>query len=313
MKAAIFSCKGLGDGLISIALANNLFLNSFIVDLFHINLDEIQEFLPNFNIKKYPSIDQIENVLSTYDKIFVSFDDSNIFVNELIKVGKKKYQNKLYVLNPSSNKKMGSQPFYQDAKFDPNCSMVDNIDLFCRNILKLENVSKIINFSIPCDLQLKKYHKRVIIHPSSAKDSKNYPIEKYMQIATELKSLNFDPVFVMHLNEKNIYENILKNNFILKTFDNLKELFSFVYESSFMIGNDSGIGHLASIIGLPTVSIFRNHRIAKLWHPGWGQNLSIYPSRFICNFSFYRLRDKKWKKFITVKKILKTFLSLNVK
>ncbi|EKD28064.1 MAG: hypothetical protein ACD_79C00443G0001, partial [uncultured bacterium] len=83
MKAAIFSCKGLGDGLISAALANNLSLNNYEVDLFHNTLIDIQSFFKNFKIKKYPGVEEINFILKFYDQIFVSYDESNNFIMDL--------------------------------------------------------------------------------------------------------------------------------------------------------------------------------------------------------------------------------------
>jgi heptosyltransferase III len=307
MKSAIFSCKGLGDGLICIALANNLSLNDFKVDIFHNTLIEMSCFFKNFFIKKYPDILEIDQILSSYDQIFISYDESSSFIMQLIQKGKRKYEDKIYVLNPSPSKKIGSQPYYSDALFDPDVSMVDNIDFFCRKILKLNSTTKKINYTMPSDLVHKKYKNRVVIHPSSAKDSKNWTKEKYLELAILLKHKNFEPVFVLSEKEKNQFLIFEEKGFFLKSFDNLKDLTFFIYESSYMIGNDSGIGHLCSMLDIPTISIFRNYRSAKLWRPGWYRNIIIYPNRLIPNLSTYRLRDRHWKKFISSRKVFKIF------
>jgi len=312
MKAAIFSCKGLGDGLISIALANNLSLNGYEIDVFHNTLKEMQIFFKNFNIKKYPKFNDIALILSSYDHIFISYDESNNFIMSLIKQGKTKYENKIFVLNPCPSKKIGFQPYYSDALFNPKICMIENIDIFCKKILKLKKTSKKINYAFPFEVIHKKYKNRVIIHPSSAKKSKNLSEEKYIKLAKILKNKNYEPIFVVSKNERKDFIKIQENEFILKSFDNLKNLTLFVYESSFMIGNDSGIGHLCSMLNIPTISIFRNYRSARLWRPGWSEDAVIYPNKFIPNFSLYRLRDKHWKKFISTKKIFNEFFKLTI-
>jgi len=307
MKAAIFSCKGLGDGLISLLLSNNLYLNGFSTDTFHDNLDQMQSFFSHLPIKKFPNEDKIDQILKFYDQIFISYDESSKFIMKLIKKGKGNFINKVFVLNPCPSKKIGKQPYHEDALFDPNINMVENILLFCKKILKLKKISKKIDIKIDKNLTYKKFVKRVIIHPASAKKSKNYPIDKYIKLSQILKNKGYEPVFVIKENEREKFKIIEEKKLILKSFDNLKDLTNFIYESSFMIGNDSGIGHLSSLLGLSTISIFRNHRSAKLWRPGWSQNKAIFPSRFIPNISIYRLRDKHWKKFISFRKILKYF------
>jgi len=311
MKAAVFSCKGLGDGLISLALANNLHLNDYRVDTFHINLDEIQSIFPHLKINKYPNIEEIDNILSTYDQIFISYDESNHFIMKLIEDGKKFFPKKIYVLNPCPSRRVGDQPYFGDALFDPNICMVNNIEHFCKRILKLEKTSMAIKISMPTEYSPKKYTKRIVIHPSSAKESKNLPIKKYIKLAKDLKSKGYDPVFVISSKEKKDFEIVSTYDLNLCAFDNLKDLASFVYESFYMLGNDSGIGHLASLFNLPTISIFRNYRSAKLWRPGWSRGSIVYPNRYIPNLFFYRLRDKHWKSLIPCRKIIKTFQELN--
>lgn len=312
MKAAVFSCGGLGDGLISAALANNLFLNDYEVDLFHNTLGEIQSFFKSFTIKKYPDIDEINFVLDFYGRIFISYDESDNFIISLIKKGKSRADDKTFVLNPCPSKNIGRQPYYSDAFFKPDICMVDNIDLFCREVLKLEKTSKQITYFIPFEAVHKKYKNRVAIHPSSAKKSKNLEKFKYMKLAALLKDKGYEPVFVVSEEEKQSFFDIEEKGFILKAFNNLKDLSLFVYESSCMIGNDSGIGHLSSMFDIPTISIFRNYRSARLWRPGWSKNIVVYPSRLIPNLSLCRLRDKFWKKFISAKKILKKFSKLEL-
>lgn len=307
MKAAVFSCKGLGDGLVVLTLSHNLQLNNYIVDTYHNNLIEMQSWFENLPIKKYPDISKIDEILNYYDKIFVSYDFSNKFIMSLIEIGKQKFLDKIFVLNPCPSKKVGSQPYYEDTFFTPNLSVVDNILKFCKSVLHLKKVEKSNGIKNPNSSIFKKFSKRVVIHPSSAKESKNWPINSYMSLAKILKEKGYDPVFVISEKEKNDFQILEKNNFSLKAFSSLDTLSSFVFQSAYMIGNDSGIGHLASCIGLQTISIFRNHRSAKLWRPGFEKSKTIFPSPYIPNLSIFRLRDKYWKKFISLKKILKLF------
>jgi len=307
MKAANFSSPGLGDGLIAIALSHNLYLNNIEIDTFHNSVSQMQNYFPHLIVKKYPTIDEIPKILDSYDQIFISYNESSPFIMKLILDGKKNYPNKIFVLNPCPSKKLGGQPYFEDALFQSNISMVDNIDLFCKNILKLKKTSKKFDLKIPKDLIFQRYKKRIIIHPSSAKKSKNWTIQKYIKLAKHLIDKGFEPLFVVSKTETNEFLDIEKQNLDLKSFDNLNDLAAFIYESSFMIGNDSGIGHLSSFLGLDTISIFRNHRSASLWRPSWSQNKVIFPNRFIPNISFYRLRDKHWKMFISNRKILKYF------
>ena len=95
MKAAIFSCKGLGDGLISLLLSSNLYLNGFETDTFHGSLDQMQNLFYELPIKKIPNEDKIDQILKFYDQIFVSYDESSKFIMKLIKDGKDNFVDKV--------------------------------------------------------------------------------------------------------------------------------------------------------------------------------------------------------------------------
>lgn len=307
MKAAVFSCLGLGDCLVSLTLSHNLYLNGYEVDTFHDQLTQMQKWFLKLPIKKYPKVFEIESIVKKYDKIFISYDAKSEFIKRLIETAKDYKPQDVFVLNPCPSKKVGTQPFYKDTFFSPKINVVENILKFCKNILHLKNIEKSNGIKCFENLEHKKFSKRIIIHPSSAKVSKNWPLVKYINLAKFLKRKNFDPIFVVSQKEKNEFLEIENNGLSLKTFENLDDLASFIYQSGFMIGNDSGIGHLASSLGLDTITIFRNHRSAMLWRPGFTNSKVVYPSRLIPNFSFYRLRDKHWKSFVRECKLMKYF------
>ncbi|MBI5346343.1 MAG: hypothetical protein HZB76_04300 [Chlamydiae bacterium] len=303
MKAVIFSCQGLGDGLISLTLANNLKLNGYECITFHNQLLEMQEWFKDLEVNKLPSEDKFLSILQNSDLIFVSFDSSEYF-QKLIRLGKEKFYKKFFVLNPSFSPKIGKQKFYEDALFDPNICMVDNIELFCIRVLRFLHTSKTCGIHPINNLSHRKYLNRIIVHPTSANIAKNWSMQKYVKLALQLSKKGFSPVMVVGKREEALLKDLPVE---IKAFSNLNDLAAFVYESGYMIGNDSGIGHLASSLKIPTISIFRNFRSAKLWRPGFGNGKIIYPNKMIPNLAFYRLRDKHWRKFITVKNVLKVF------
>ena len=75
MKVANFSSQGLGDGLIALMLSHNLYLNGYEIDTFHNTLDQMQSYFSNLPIKKYPGLDDIDEILKNYDQIFISYNE----------------------------------------------------------------------------------------------------------------------------------------------------------------------------------------------------------------------------------------------
>lgn len=309
-KCANFCCSGLGDGMISMILSHNLFLNGFETVTFH-NGDffQLQKWFEHLPIEKFPKIEHIPDLIREYDQIFVSYDSVDPFIQALIKEAKEKYPNKIKVLNPSFSKNNGNQPFYRDALFKNDISMVENMENFC-TLIGLEKVTKENGMKCPYDLVSRKNSKQVVIQPTSAKKGRSWTREKFFKLADKLKAADFNPCFVVSSKEALSWQDVLDRGFTLKAFGSLDEVAKFVYESGFMIGNDSGMGHLASCLKLPTLCISRSKRTTDLWRPAWKEGIVIYPFSLIPNISGFRIRDKYWKFFITSDMAFKSFLKL---
>jgi heptosyltransferase III len=99
-------------------------------------------------------------------------------------------------------------------------------------------------------------------------------------------------------------------NLDVPLFSGQSEMTAFICESGYMIGNDSGIGHLASCLGLPTVTICRSEQNGRFWRPSWAPGKLITPYKWIPNLKGLRWRDQHWKTWISVRRVLDNFLSL---
>jgi ADP-heptose:LPS heptosyltransferase len=306
MKSLVISCRGLGDGLVSAVLSYNLYLNGYdVITLHDGNFHQLEKWFPCLSFKKFPK--ESLNIFNEFDKIFVSYDSVDPFIQSIIKEGKKHFPEKIKVLNPSISRKIGSQPFYEDAYFTRDISIVENIYNFCENILKLKKLSKKNGIRCPYDLDFRKNKKTVVIHPTSAKRGRSWPKENFLKLALRLKKGGFSPVFIMSEQEKKGW---VSEGIDVRGFSSFDDLAKVIFESGFFIGNDSGIGHLASSLGICTLSISRSKRTTTLWRPGFSKGRVVCPSNLIPNISGFRLRDKKWKSFISVNNVFKNFLKI---
>ena len=86
-------------------------------------------------------------------------------------------------------------------------------------------------------------------------------------------------------------------------FASLSEVSGFICESGYMLGSDSGIAHLASNLGLPTLSVFGvcSSYNRNLWRPGWGKNHLLKPSLPL---------PAVWKHLLSVNQVCRAFLRL---
>lgn len=70
-KCAIFSCLGLGDGLISLVLSNNLQMSGYSTLTFHPFLQQMQPWFPNLEIKTFPSKEEMEEMFKSFDHFYI--------------------------------------------------------------------------------------------------------------------------------------------------------------------------------------------------------------------------------------------------
>lgn len=210
---------------------------------------------------------------------------------------------KTTVLNPIATANRDYR-YWAEGKFDGTRSFVENLYLFCKNVLQFTVATRSNGIIIPEGLNHRREKKRVVIHPTSSREGKNWPREKYIELASELKRRYFRPCFLLKGEERQGWD---LEGLEAPLFSNLEELARFVCESGHMIGNDSGIGHLASCLGLPTVTICRSAQSARFWRPAWAPGKVVVPSPWIPNIKGLRLRDRYWKKWISVSKVMKNF------
>lgn len=301
VRALVLSCLGLGDGLISLVLSHNLKNQGHEVLTLHPFLKALQSWFPDLPIEP-PSCLQLGD-LGSFDKIFL-FHEKTPRMLEIQEYCLKNHPDKIVILNPIASTRT-DYPFWENGKFDGSKTFVDNLVDYCSRELGLKNVTKNNGIRIPEHVQLKKYPKRIVIHPTSSQEKKNWPWEKFMGLARKLEMQGWDPQFLLTKEEKDKYPSCS-----CPEMRNLEEMAAFVAESGAMIGNDSGIGHLASCLGLPTVTICRKAQTAYFWRPAWGKSSVVAPPPWLFNLKWMRWRDRHWKKFISETEVLNSFCDL---
>jgi len=308
-RAAVFCHKGLGDGVVSLVLSNNLHLNGWQVDTYHDSMGSMQNWFPHLPIVSYPSIHDIEKILHQYEWFFVFHDDCNEFVQKLISEGKRRIPDQLKVIYAYPSRGIVHELYYQDAQIDPDLSLAESLRIFCETILLLPKSTRSNGFVFPSELAHRLYKKRIVIHPTSSRAGKNWTKDKFVELAGLLFQQGYEPVWIIGPKEREAWGR-LNSGFPMTEFASLDELAHYIYESGFMIGNDSGIGHLASFLEIPTVTITRRKALAKLWAPSYVAGAIVTPPSWIPNISGFRLRDRHWQKFISTRKVLRAFKRL---
>jgi hypothetical protein len=305
MKCAVFSCLGLGDGLISLVLSKNLSKAGHDVTTYHPFLSGLQEWFPFSKIVAFPQKGYFDEELRSFDKIFIFFEKTPS-MSEVISFCKAHLSDKTVIINPIATAKT-NYTYWENARFNGTVPFADNLQMFCRDILLLKDAGKENGITPPSGYQKGQFSKRVIIHPTSSRVGKNWPKNRFLLLAKVLEKKGYEPVFILTDEEKKDWPECTA---YAPSFTHLSELAGYIYESFAMIGNDSGIGHLSSCLGLPTVTICRSAAVFSFWRPSWSRGCCVLPPSWIPNMKGLRLRDKYWRFFIPKAKVLKAFSHL---
>lgn len=293
MKYALFSSMGLGDGLLALILSHNLTQAGHQIDTYHPSLQSMQNWFPHLPILPFPQGDVLP-----YDHYFIIYEKTP-WMQRILEYCLNRHRKRTTVLNPIATPNC-DYPYWEEGRFNGKYPFADNLFFFCRDILKLPNPTKENGMRSPYILS--KHSKRVIIHPVSTRAGKNWDKLKYLMLARRLEEDGLEPVFILTKKERVEWPELDP-----PFFPTLDELARFVGESSFMIGNDSGIGHLSSCLGLWTLIICRSKLAADFWRPAWKRGEVLYPSRWIPNLKGMRWRDRHWQKFISVDRVYTLF------
>ncbi len=312
MHYAIICAEGIGDALLMMILAHHLRLHHFSVTVFHKSPKLISPLFPWASILPYPELNEFENAFKTFDHLIVQNDHSKkaFHLDKLRSLGSLSSCD-FFLITPSKLKRS------QDFIFEGKCSLVENIINATKKILNCAKITKengILSFEPSSKHQ---HPKRVVIHPTSSDPQRNWKASQYLALAIKLKYQGFDPCFVMTAKEKLSWSHPLAQQFPIFLQDNLLDTAKLLHSSGFFIGNDSGIGHLASNLGIPTLTISGNPKRVARWRPSFSAGAIVTPPFNLPNFKGLvfrhfdgRFRDKYWHYFLTVGKVVKRFNQL---
>lgn len=273
----------LGDTLIGFVTIKNLMRNGFSVDVYGDFACQLREWFPHFNV--YPSIKTEDQfILERYDTVLHMFE-SNL-------------SNQLALWHPHSVT-MSHSPYYS-----ANMTMIDIQVYICCQEFGLMNTDR-TNDIVPLPgLTHKKHSHRVVVHPTSSMTRKNWPAKKFVKLATLLMDEGYDVDFILPTNERNDWLWVTDEGINLPSFSSLSSVATWLYESGYFIGNDSGLGHLASNLDIPTISIILRKGVAKQWRPSWSKSKVVLSPSWV---NPRPIKEKLWKLFTKVATVKEAF------
>jgi hypothetical protein len=290
MKLAVVCASGIGDALIFQTLSQALETLWWETTTFSNHLPSFGSWLPqNARLAPDPSLSEIEEIFSPFDAIFLQHDNSpKAFKIKTLEIAVYSF----YGAHVPS--KHGPLSSARDYLCDREETMIENLR---RAALQFFGVKALENgLKPPKGLVHRKNQKRIAIHPTASSQEKIWPREEFLRVADALKERGYDPVFTVSPKEQPEWGGPI--------FNSLADLASFIYESHAFLGNDSGPGHLASLLNIPHLIIAGDGLGLPLWKTGWYPGTYLAPPPWLMQLKLFR---KRWPRFISVNNVIKNF------
>lgn len=301
--ALILPSCGLGDGLLMMIASFYLSKQGFKVSVYHDKLYELAPLFPYCSIYKKEA--PFETIVGTFKEPPYTFlqhsncPKDNHFI--------KNFGGPLSVLYGEHRlgKHLPLKPL--DRVLPATQTMASSLNSAMMSLLKAPNLHKNNGLTLQA---LPKEPRHILIHPTSMDSARNYPPEKFLWLAQALLKQGMKVSFCMHESEKAWWEDKLPNGALLPSLPSLTDTARLISSGALLIGNDSGIAHLASNLGLKTLIFSKSKRHIRRWRPDFVPSLALTPPAWVPNFKPYRLRHTYWHHFIPRSFVLKTALNL---
>jgi heptosyltransferase-3 len=286
-RVALVLSPAIGDSLLMMTIARNLQQNGIAVTIFGRQIQSLGAWFPEIETLDDLAAEDLTAKLAGFDRVI------------------QMHRNKPFV---------GLEQYHPRVSFlDHICrvrsseSMADRLAKFCVDEFGLAGADKSNGMTPPPGLQHRKYPLRVAIHPTASTADKCWLPARFIRLAIRLRELGFSPEFVVAPQERADWLYIERFGLKLPDLGSLDNVATWVYESGWFIGNDSGIGHLASSLHIPTLSLFMRRGIARTWRPDWGTGQVLIGSTYLPT-GF--LKERYWKYMLSVRQVSRAFEQL---
>lgn len=273
----------IGDALISMVTAENLRRSGRSVTVYSRPLQALARWFPNTRTEEIPSESERDDRLRRHDLLVHTFDSD--------------------VLAGTGD--------------HPGLLVLDRLDAYRRPLQPQVEVHRDLSRTLfgvadpdidngmrrPADLP-EPDPRRVMIHPTATDALRMWSPIAFVRVAEGLASRGFEPEFVTLPSEIDATPWIERSGFPRFAVGELDLVAARLACSTSFIGNDSGIAHLSSSVGLPFVTVNVRRKLAIRWRPGWTQGETLVPS---IPLLFNPLKRRFWRSFITVDHVLSAF------
>ena len=320
---AIIPCAMLGDSLILLVLAENLHRAGYSVTYYSDAVYDMKNWCRYFSVKPAPQPQDLDELLETHHLILLDvfaplprvltpqsqeeLSHKLVFLSSVVSLPRlfnvpevKKETEELAKDDPVLRSLISSSGVLRTEKRN-HMSLVDYCAEFCE-LRGIKNVTTQVSLEPRAGLKSGRYDDRILIFPTT-EINKAYPARKFLRLAGKLAAVGKKPNFVVTPAEKEHWQ-ALAHDYPVVSFESIDDLASYIYESALSIANDSGGGHLASLLGVPTVTIYKRKDFFE-FRPGWSEGVVVRP---YANLKV--LGRRVWRPFLPVSRVFDACMGL---
>ncbi|MDX3904921.1 MAG: glycosyltransferase family 9 protein [Pigmentiphaga sp.] len=271
----------IGDTLISMVVVQNLVRQGWRVTVFSDHLRALEAWFPGFDIRPRFTSKQARRHLAGTDVVLHAYAAD--VVGDV-----RQWHPRAWV--------MDEWAVYRQVK-----PMVDiQLDV-CRHALGLHHATRHNGLVVPGALRIDVVRNRVIIHPTASALHKQWLPIKFLDLARRLRDAGYEPCFVVAPAELISWRWVERHGFRVAAHGSLGDLAAWLIQAGLFIGNDSGLAHLASNVGVPAISLAMRPSIARRWAPGWAPSIALTPLPLLPG---RWLKEACWKYLLPVSKVM---------
>lgn len=273
-KIALVYGSRIGDGIVGMSLTHNLVTQGFNAVTFSDPINELKPLLPNYPIRPMSALR-----LEEFDAVIYPYAcpvDTPLVPQGVRRIVFREYS------------------FCEDV-----IPMRETFARASHELFGISDFEALPPTKIP---RSKRSLTSVAIHTTAHESFREWGKKRFHRLAKRLKKRGFDPVFLVAPHERGEWEG---SPFPLRSFDSLLDLAEFLGQAAFFIGGDSGPGHLAALVGTPTLTLAYRKTVIKRWSPTGRLDDCILPLPLLPSS---RLRARYWQKFLSPRRVFKEFL-----
>ncbi len=278
----------LGDALFSMIIPENLRRNGFKATVFNNYLYALRSWFPQADIQPWPDPATSRETLKSFDLLLYvyRYNDKRIQARQ--------WHPQIMFLDDYS-------------MYHKQISMADIQISICKELFGLSHVERSNGMLRNTDDRFRFYPQRVAIHPTASSLNKHWLPKKFVSLANQLQQQGYEPVFIVSPKEAQQATWIRDSGLTMIEPSSINVIAQYLHESGWFIGNDSGIGHLASSLGIPTVSLMSRKSVMLRWRPSLAPGKVLLPSMPLLLKSW---KKNYWKYFVSVERVFNTFEQL---